>query len=56
MVLDVAHEVEPDTRRPLDTIHDEKTGSLGTYQFQVSLLLGPTCSQCVGMYSTLGFG
>ena len=56
VVLDVAHEVEPDTRRPLDTIHDEKTGSLGTYQFQVSLLLGPTCSQCVGMYSTLGYG
>ena len=52
----MAHEEAPDPRRPLDTFYDEKTGSLATYQFEVSQLLGPTCSQCVGMYSTLGYG
>ena len=52
----MAHEEAPDPRRPLDTCYDEKTGSQATYQFEVSLWLGPTCSQCVGMYSTVGYG
>ena len=56
MVLDMAHEEAPDPRRPLDIFYNEKAGSLATYQFEVSLWLCPTCSQCVGMYSTLGNG
>ena len=55
MVLDTAHEEAPDPRRPLDAFYDEKTGSLAIYQLEVSLWLGPTCSQCVRMYSTLGY-
>ena len=55
MVLDTAHEEAPDPRRPLDAFYD-KTGSLAIYQLEVSLWLGPKCSQCVGMYSTLGYG
>ena len=55
MVLGIAHKVASDSRRPLDTFYDE-TGSVATYQFEVSLWLGPTYSQCVGMYSTLGNG
>ena len=72
VVLGIAHEVAPDPRRPLDSIHDEKTGSLATYQlcsyrviaqyipfgsmstlatyqFEVSMWHGPTCTQCVGI-------
>ena len=54
VVLDTAHEEAPDPRRPLDAFYD-KTGSLAIYQLEVSLWLGPTCSQCVRMYSTLGY-
>ena len=51
VVLGMAHEEAPDPRRPLDTLYDEKTGSLATYsyQFQVSMGCGTTCSQCVGI-------
>ena len=52
----MAHKVAPDPRKPLDIFYNEKAGSLATYQFEVSLWLCPTCSQCVGMYSTLGDG
>ena len=56
MMLNMAHKEAPDPRRLRDTCYDEKTGSLATYQFEVRLWLGPTCSQHVGMHSTLGYG
>ena len=40
MVLGIAHKVASDSRRPLDTFYDE-TGSVATYQFEVSMRLGP---------------
>ena len=40
MVLGIAHEVASDPRRPLDTFSNE-TGSLATYQFEVSMRSGP---------------
>ena len=56
VMLDMAHEEAPDPRRLRDIFYNERASSLATYQFEVSLWLGPTCSQCVGMYSTLGYG
>ena len=56
VMLDMVHKEAPDPRRLQDIYYNEKAGSLATYQFEVSLWLGPTCSQGVGMYSTLGNG
>ena len=56
MMLDMAHKEAPDPRRLQEIFYNEKAGSLATYQFEVSLWLGPTCSQHVGMHSTLGYG
>ena len=46
----MAHEEAPDPRRPLDTFINEKTGSLATYQYEVSVGHGSTCSQCGGIH------
>ena len=50
----MAHEEAPDPRRPLDTLYDEKTGSLATYQFEVNTRLSPNIFSVCGNVQYIG--
>ena len=46
-VFQWAHEVPPDSRRPLDTYYDPFSGRLSTYQLQVHVHFVHVCTACI---------